>query len=272
MPRELQIEHVGQVVLAEVRAIASIERAWQAWAEPARLSEWFTDRAIGRAAAGGTMTWCFDRFGTRFPYDVLVAEEGRRLVLKGSLPGRPPYLLEVLISAAGTDAALVRVINSGFSVGVENDEEREGVLSGWQMALAIYKHYLESHFGEPKTGFFAMQPASFAYERIPHYFLEEEGLMRWLTTSGAIGAAGGSYRLTLRDGAPMSGRVLALTSREVALTWDEIDGVAELKAFRIGPRSRAVAVRGFGWNLAEDRASEIDRMLSSAIDRLVAAL
>jgi len=271
MPKEPIVEHAGRVVRAEIHTTASVERAWQAWAEPARLSEWFTDRAKGRAAVGGTVTWFFDRFKTQFPYDVIAATEGSHLVLKGSPPGRPAYVLEIQIT--GQDGgALVRIINSGFSVGVENDEEHEGVLSGWQMALAILKHYLENHFGEPKTGFFAMQPAPLDYEKILHYFLEEEGLMRWLTSSGAIGAPGERYTLTLRDGSPMSGRVLAMTSREVAVSWDEIDGVAEIKAFRIGPRSRAVAVRGCGWNLPEERAEEIDRMLSKAIDRLVAAL
>ena len=271
MPRETIVEHAGRVVRAEIQTTASVERAWQAWAEPARLSEWFTDRAKGRAAVGGTVTWFFDRFKTQFPYEVIAAEEGSRLALKGSPPGRPPYVLEIQITGQ-EGGALVRIINSGFSVGVENDEEHEGVLSGWQMALAILKHYLENHFGEPKTGFFAMQPAPLDYEKILHYFLEEEGLMRWLTSSGAIGAYGERYALTLRDGSPMSGRVLAMTSREVAVSWDEIDGVAEIKAFRIGPRSRAVAVRGCGWNLAEERALEIDRMLSKAIDRLVAVL
>ncbi|HZI93728.1 MAG TPA: SRPBCC domain-containing protein [Patescibacteria group bacterium] len=271
MSREIVVEHAGRVVRAEIRTTASAEQAWQAWAEPARLSEWFTDRAKGRAAVGGTVTWYFDRFKTQFPYDVIAAEPGARLVLKGSPPGRPAYLLEIQVSGQ-EGGALVRLINSGFSVGVENDEEHEGVLSGWQMALAILKHYLENHFGQPKAAFFAMQPAPLEYERILHYFLEEEGLMRWLTSSGEIGEPGARYALTLRDGSPMSGRVLAKTSREVAVSWDEIDGVAEFKAFRIGPRSRAVAVRGCGWNLDEDRAVEIDRMLSKAIDRLVAAL
>ena len=273
MPRPASIDHAGRVARAEILTSATVEVAWQAWADPARLSEWFTDRAKGKAAAGGTVTWYFDRFRTQFPYEVLVADEGERLVLKGSPPGRPPYVLEIGLGPAPAGGGTsIRIANSGFSVSNENDEEFESVLSGWQMALAILKHYVENHFGQPKTGFFAMQPATLAYDRILRYFLEEEGLMRWLTTSGSIGSPGDRYSLTLRDGSPMSGRVLALTSREVALSWDEIDGVAELKAFRIGPRARAVAVRGCGWNLAEERAQEIDTMLARSIDRLVAVL
>ena len=273
MPRPVNIEHAGRVARAEIDTTATVEQAWQAWADPARISEWFTDRAKGKAAMGGTVTWCFDRFRTQFPYDVVAADENRRLVLKGAPPGRPPYLLEILIEPAPAGAgSRIRLLNSGFAVGAENDEEYEGVVSGWVMALAILKQYLEHHFGSPKTGFFAMQPAPFTYDRIVPLFQEEEGLMRWLTTSGSIGAPGDRYQLTLRDGSPMSGRVLALTAREVALSWDEIDGVAELKAFRLGPRSRAVAVRGCGWNLSEEQGAEIDRMLAKSIDRLVAIL
>src|SRR2546425_3443201 len=114
MTREIQVEHRGRVARAEIRTTASADRVWQAWAEPARLSEWFTDRAQGRAAAGGTVVWCFDRFKSRFPYDVMVADEAARLVLKGTPPGRPPYLLEVLLGEDEARGTLVRVINSGF--------------------------------------------------------------------------------------------------------------------------------------------------------------
>jgi len=273
MTRPVSIEHAGRTARAEIVTSAAAEQAWLAWADPDRISEWFTDRAKGKAAVGGTVTWCFDRFRTQFPYEVLAAEESERLVLKGAPPGRPPYLLDITIAPPPQGSgSVIRIVNSGFSVGNENDEEYEGVVSGWQMALAILKEYVENHFGRAKTGFFAMQPATFTYERIVPYLVDEEGLMRWLTTSGWIGAPGDRYNLTLRDGSPMSGRVLARTSREVALSWDEIDGVAELKAFRLGPRARAVAVRGCGWGLSEERAGEIDKMLAKSIDRLVAIL
>lgn len=271
MTQHQPIEHAGRIVRAEIRTTAPVDQAWEAWAEPQRLSQWFTDRAKGRARRGGTITWIFDRFGSSFPYEVLDSEPPSRLVLKGSPPGRPPYLLEIQIEPDG-DGCIVRVVNSGFSVGPETEEEYEGVRSGWQMALAILKQYLEHHFGRPKRLFFAMQPAPFDYEQILSYFLEEPRLARWLTVSGAVGHPDSRYSLILRDGSPMTGRVLTVTSREVALSWDEIDGVIELKAFRLGPRMRAVCVRGFGWDLSEEEGARVETGMTAAVHRLVAEL
>jgi len=74
------------------------------------------------------------------------------------------------------------------------------------------------------------------------------------------------------SGQTMTGKVLAVTPSEVALTWDEIGGVVELKAFLLGPRTRAVSVRGCGWDLSCDRAAEIEKAMAAAVDRLVSDL
>ncbi|HEY3176701.1 MAG TPA: SRPBCC domain-containing protein [Candidatus Polarisedimenticolia bacterium] len=263
--------HDEPAVRAEMATTASPDQVWRAFADPGILSGWFTDRARGRARPGATMTWCFDRFRMELPYEVLVADAGERLVLKGSPVGRPPYLFEVRIER-DADLTRLKLVNSGFSFGQQTEEQYEGVLSGWQMALAILKQYLENHFGRTRETFFAMQPAPFAYEQMPALFRQEAGLARWLTERGSVGNPGDRYSLTLRGGEAMTGTVLAVTSREVALSWEEIGGVVELKAFQLGPRARAVSVRGCGWGLAEERAEGIERMMAGAIDRLVAAL
>lgn len=271
MSRELTITHRDDAVQAEMTTSAAPARVWRAWAEPEILSQWFTDRARGRASAGATMTWIFDRFRMELPYDVVIADPERRLVLKGSPVGRPPYLLEIVMAPSG-DGTRLTVINSGFTVGSQLEEQRDGVHSGWSMALVILKHYLENHFGQERETFFAMQPAPFSYDQVLPRFLTAAGLSRWLTRDGAIGEPGEPYRLTLSTGETMSGRVLVVTSSEVALTWDEIGGVVELKAFLLGPRTRAVSVRGCGWDLSADRAAEIEQMMAAAVDRLVADL
>ena len=271
MSRDLIIAHRDDAVRAEMTTTADPGRVWRAWAEPEVLSQWFTDRAKGRARTGATMTWIFDRFRMELPYEVVIADTERRLILKGSPVGRPPYLLEILIAPQDTGTH-VTVINSGFTVGSQVEEQRDGVLSGWRMALVILKHYLENHFGRERETFFAMQPAPFTYEQVLSRFLTAEGLSRWLTRDGAIGAPGEPYRLTLATGETMSGRVLVVTSSEVAVTWDEIGGVVELKAFLLGPRTRAVSVRGCGWDLSFERAAVIEKTMAAAVDRLVADL
>jgi len=264
-------EHRGRIVRARTVTSAPADHVWDAWADPGHLCGWFTDTATGRARPGATVTWGFDRFRCRFPYEVLAAEPGARLVLEGRPVGRPPYLLEIRIDA-GEDRTTIELINSGFSVGPEDDEEFEGVHSGWRMALAVMKLYLERYYGRPRRTFFAMQPAPFEYERMRHYFHAPGGLARWLSSSGAIGEEEDSYALALRDGSPMSGKILAVTPREVALAWDEAEGVVELKAFRLGPRLRAVSLRGSGWGMTEERAQRIESMAVASIDRLVAVL
>lgn len=267
----LDIEHVEPAVSAEIVTTAPPERVWAAFAEPDILCGWFTDRAKGRARVGATVTWCFDRFRMELPYEVLVADPGEHLVLKGSPVGRPPYLFEVRLDPDGAGTR-VRLVNSGFGVGSRLDEQREGVESGWRVALAILKLYLESHFGLPRATFFAMQPAEFDYPEVRELFLREDRLARWLTSRGNVGAPGDRCALVLRGGAPLTGCVLEVTSREAVVSWEEISGVLELKSFLLGPRIRAVALRGCGWGLDEDRAAGIEKEMARAIDRLVEEL
>ena len=275
------VDHLEPAVRAEIVTTAPRDRVWSAFTDPDILSGWFTDRAKGRARPGGTVTWCFDRFRMELPYEVLVADAGNHLVLKGSPEGRPPYLFEVRLEDARLeDAGLhldgagtrVHLVNSGFAAGSRVDEQREGVESGWRLALAILKHYLEHHYGRPRASFFAMQPAELDYAQTLAFFLDEARLARWLTVRGGVGAPGAPCALTLRGGAPLTGRVLEVTSREAVLSWEEISGVLELKASLLGPRIRAVALRGCGWGLDEDRAARIEKEMARAIDRLVAEL
>jgi uncharacterized protein YndB with AHSA1/START domain len=259
------------MVTAEVSVATPAAQAWKAWADPATLSQWFTDRARGEAREGASFTWYFDRFGSDFTYTVLAADEPRRLILSGSPPGRPPYVLEIVIQEEASGCR-VRVINSGFAMGADNDEEFEGVESGWIMTLSIMKEYLEHHAGRSRHSFFAMQAAPFGYEEVLHYFTRADGLARWLSAGGEIGPAGSAYKLTLHSGESITGRVLAITSREVALSWEEIGGVLEMKAFMLGPRTRALCLRGCGWGFSEEGAARIEMQMSRALDRLVRAL
>ena len=67
--------------------------------------------------------------------------------------------------------------------------------------------------------------------------------------------------------------MLAITSHEVALSWEEINGFVELKAFRLGgPGERAVCLRGSGWDMSDESRLETERMAIAFIDKLVAAL
>lgn len=269
MPKDEHQEHRGRVIRTEFRTTATPQQAWEAWADPEKIAQWFTDRATGEAVPGGTITWYFDRFNYVIPYEVLEAVPGERFSIKWSGPGRVG-ILEVIIERDGGET-LVRLVNSGFQEAAEWDEEYEGVDSGWRTALAILKYYLENHFGQPKADFLALRPASFSYEQLRPYFLEPTKLAQWLTKSGSMGASGEACHLTLRNGGELNGRVLAITKWEVALSWEEIAGTLELKGFSMGPQ-RMVGIRGLSWKLPPAEMKQVEDRMGTALERLAGLL
>jgi uncharacterized protein YndB with AHSA1/START domain len=261
-------EHKGRMIRAGIATAATPEQAWEAWADPEKIAQWFVDRATGEATPGGTMTWFFDKFGYALPYKIVDAVPGKLIVFKWEPPEGIAGILEVRIEREG-GATMVRLVNSGFREDAAWDEEYEGVNSGWRMALGILKFYLENYFGCAKSALLIIRPAQFAHEEVLKYFLEAGKLAQWLTTAGAIGTVGERCELQLRDAGKLMGRVLAITSREVTVSWDEIGGVLELKAFSMGPQ-RVVCLRGFSWRLKAEEMAEIERKLQRALERLAA--
>ncbi len=281
-----------------MRTTASPQQIWEAWTDPRKLSQWFTDSAEGEPRAGATFTWRFDRFSYVMPYEVLVAEPNRRWALLGRLgdrsgiveitieplQGQPPPDGGVASQNVGEQPvipfaqkqegghSLLRLVNSGWMEGAEWDDEFEGVDSGWALTLGVLKHYLENHFGQARSQFFSMRPAAYTYAGLLPYYLTAEGLSRWLTSAAEIGGAGSAYRFTLRDGGTAGGRVLTITRREALLSWEEIGGVLMLKAFGMGPAGRMLCIHGIGWGLEAARAAAIERQMSQALDRLAGEL
>jgi uncharacterized protein YndB with AHSA1/START domain len=261
-------EHKGRIIRAEIATSATPEQAWEAWADPEKIAQWFVDRATGEAKPGGTMTWFFDKFGYALPYKIVDAVPGRLIAFKWEAPEGNPGILELRIAREG-GATMVRLVNSGFREDAAWDDEYEGVNSGWKMALGILKFYLENHFGRAKSAILIIRPARFAYEDLLRYFLEPEKLEQWLTNAGAIGRVGERCELQLRDAGKLTGSVLSITSRELTVSWDEIGGVLELKAFRMGSQ-RVVCVRVMSWRLNAEEAAALEQKLNCAVDRLAA--
>jgi uncharacterized protein YndB with AHSA1/START domain len=267
--------HQGRMLQLEMRTTATPEQAYDAWADPVKLSQWFTDNARGEAKPGSTMYWIFEKFGYEIPYEVVDAVPGQLLALGGELPGRPLFLLEISISREGGETVL-RLVNSGFLDGGKWDEEYEGVASGWEMSLALLRYYLERHFGEPKRTFLAIEPAQFSPSDVLRWYTEPELLGEWLA-EGASGvrapiAVGAPVRIPLASGEQtIEGDTLAVTRREVAFSWEAEDVVLELKAFMMGPNP-VVSVRGTGWQPDAERFGAIEKEMEGALKRLATRL
>lgn len=264
-------EHIGRVIRAEIRTSATPQQAYDAWADTEKIAHWFPDRAEGTAEPGATITWIFDTFNYRIPYEVLVAQPPERFTIRWNPPpGMNPGILEVTISRESGET-VIRLVNSGFREGAQWDDEFEGVDSGWRMSLAKLKHYLDNFYGIARRSFLVVKPADFSFDTVLAFHRTADGLRRWLTKSGAYGEAGDSFVMELQEGAAVSGRVLAKTKRETALSWDEIHGVLELKAFSMGPQ-KMLCVQGCGWGLDADTAKDIEGQMQRALERLAGVL
>ena len=270
-PENKPIEHLGRILRAEIRTKATPQQAYDAWADPEKIAHWFPDRAEGKAEPGATITWVFEKFNYRIPYEVLIAQPAEKFAIRWNPPtGMSAGVLEVTISKEGGET-VIKLVNSGFREGAEWNEEFEGTDSGWRMALALLKHYLENYFGISRSSFLAMKSAEFSFDQIVPLHRTAAGLQKWLTKSGEYGEVGESFSLELQEGGKASGRVLAKTKRGTALSWNEIRGVLELKAFSMGPQ-KMLCVRGCGWGLSAEKAKELEAQMERAVERLAALM
>lgn len=263
--------HDLNVVRKEVRIQAPLDRVWEAWTEPDRISQWFADSVEGWPGVGSTLSMTWEKFGFTVDYKIAELEPRKRIVLKTRLPGVGTQVLTVEMVRRAPET-IVTVTESGPE-NHKSDPRESGVESGWVMACSVLKHYVENYFGEPRRSFFAFLPASFTYERFLTLLTTPEGLASWLTREGSVSEVGQPYSLTLDNGNTMSGRVLALTHHEMALGWDEIRGFLEFKSFPLGrDGQKALCLRGSGYSLSQERADELEQFVKDSMVKLFAAV
>jgi uncharacterized protein YndB with AHSA1/START domain len=281
-------EQTTRLIRDELRTSASPADVYAAWADPERLAQWFVDAARGSAEPGGTMTWVWEAFGMEVTYEVVDAEPERRLVLRAPPGVAPPGLIELTIQREGGETVLT-IVNSGFLDGAEWDDMYEGVRSGWTMALALLKEYLEHHAGRGKRTFAHMRPCDVDVDVLQLWFTDEERLRRWLTTSGAPRGTRAPFPLVLHDGTALEARMIARTESELALALRSEQAVLELKTFTMPPDApegeelpvhlrpgaraqRIVCVSGTSWHRDPARFAWLSELSAGALERLVAEL
>jgi uncharacterized protein YndB with AHSA1/START domain len=261
-------KHHGRCVTAGITIAAPAREVWRAWADPERIAQWFVDRAEGTCKPGEVMTWIFDAFGYRLPVPILEAEPGARLVTGAAagVAGPLPVLMELDIETVDGGSRL-RLVNSGFSEDPAKDDDVDGVRSGWEMALATLKFWLENHASASRRHHFAMRPRPRSWPASSAGFGGRAGLARYLddVTAPEELRAGDRVTATLA-GRALTGSVLVSTGREVLLEWSELAGVLGLKSFVAGP-AHAIA-----FDLSTWRAEALgDLALDRALDQLVTA-
>ncbi len=253
----------------QMRTTASLETVWDAWTDPESLSQWLCDSATGWPAQGSTLKLTWARFGFTIDYFIVEVERLKRVVLRAQIPGIGYQFMGVTLTRRGvtTNVSLKETVHEGCS-----PEERMESESAWDLNLALLKLYVERYFGRKRATFFALLAAPFGYEQIKAHFTEPDKLSQWLGSDITWGVVGQPYAVTLDDGQKMSGTILAITTHEVALSWDEIDGYLELKAIPVEPGKKAICLRGGGYGLAKEKAQELEKTMEAACIRLFALL
>ena len=245
-------KHHGRTIRTSTRIKTSPRRAWRAWADPQQIANWFVDRAEGEAKPGQVMTWFFDTFNYRQPVPIVEATPDESFIVgSGDAPGPQghPYLMEITIAREEGDT-VINLVNSGFSEDATFDDEYEGVVSGWDMALATLKRWLERYPNSRRGHVLIVEPASYARGGLRPLYSSAEGRRRWLEPLVAADS-----------------EVLADTGREVLLAWDAKDAVLGLKAFSMGPQ-QMLALDFNTWSESPIDLDAVREELRKALQRL----
>jgi uncharacterized protein YndB with AHSA1/START domain len=266
-----QMRHEGRRIEDEIRIDAPAETIWQAWTDPSKVPAWFVDRAEGRMEVGETVRWFWDRTDGGMTHRVLAADPPQRLLLALDVP-QGATLIEITIEQV-LGHSVLRLVQSGFGHGAEWDEQYDGMASGWMIALAILKHFAERYFDRKRTEVMVLSEVQFELEALQVLQRTDEGLARWLSRSGQVGTAvGDPVRLVLADGRTLTGTLLRQTPFETLWSWDEIDGVMELKAFR-GPHwGSKVGIRLMSWLEDAGDLMDLEGMLGEVVGKLASLL
>ncbi len=246
------------------RLRADCAAVWAAISNPDQLAAWFPDRVEGGFALGDSGCWVFERFGLRVPYTVIARDEGRSIQWNFTTPenqGQVAFHLR-----ADPEGSVLELVDNSTHA---DPEERASSESGWIMVMASLDYWLTTAPGMKRESWFALRFTNFEREAVPEMYRTATGLARWLTREGSLGAEGTAYRLVLRDGTVMTGTVLAHSTHETLLSWDEQRALLTLKAFNYGPAGPALAIHGFGYGMDPETAADHEARFGAALERLI---
>ena len=138
------------------RIARPIEEVFEAVADPAKLSAYFTTGgAVGRLETGATVQWDFADFPGAFPVEVAEVEPNRRIVLRWEANDGPPeddqgtdsaaYMTTVTFTFEPLDdgRTLVTIEESGWRETPTGLKAAFGNCQGWSQMLAALKAWVE---------------------------------------------------------------------------------------------------------------------------------
>jgi uncharacterized protein YndB with AHSA1/START domain len=263
--------HELNIVTKDIEINSPPSKVFAAWTEPDHLQRWFTDQVLGWPGVGSNLTFKWKNFGFSVDYKLAEMRPDTKLVFKTRLSGIGTQVLTVKL-ARRAPKTIVTLSESGPE-NHKSDPKESGVESGWEMALGLLKYYIETQFGKDRETFFAMLPAVFELEKLHHLFTTTEGLQQWLTVESAPPEKPGDLvKFRFDGGQTISGRVLAITHHELALSWDEIDGYLELKSFPTQGENKGLCLRGATYSPQTHSTENLEGIVKDALVKLFAAV
>jgi uncharacterized protein YndB with AHSA1/START domain len=251
---------------------SDIHTVWRAWTDPAWVSGWMAERADGAVVPGGTIAWRWDSLGLTLDLEVVEHEPPHRFSLRGGAPGRPPQVQSVSLHEL-PGGTRIHVAHGGFAPGATGDDERAGTAAGWRVMLRVLAHYLAGRTGRRRECAAALAPV-IAPLHVVGELLHDPDRRAWLADGDAppLASEGERYRLRAA-GATLTGHVLALAPPfELALAWDEVDGVLILRAIQIAPGGPVLAcAQAWSWSPQREAWRSARPTIERAVARLVAA-
>jgi uncharacterized protein YndB with AHSA1/START domain len=131
----------------QIEIAATPDEVWRALTEAEEIKRWFTLDARVKPGQGGSM-WL--SFGENMAWEspITVWKPGKQVQTSDMTPAGPVAVDYTIESRGGT--TIVRLVHSGFADDTWEDE-LDNLNSGWAAFLALLKHYLERHRGEPRA-------------------------------------------------------------------------------------------------------------------------
>lgn len=134
----------------EVEVAGTPETVWAAIATGPGITAWFVPTEVVEQA-GGTVTQDFGP-GPELQVTgrVLAWEPPTRFAYgEGADPAAQGLAFEFLVEATDHGTCVVRLVNSGFGVGADWDEQYDGMEHGWRVFLHILSLHLADFAGQP---------------------------------------------------------------------------------------------------------------------------
>ena len=148
------------------RIARPVEEVFEAVADPARLSRYFTTGgAKGRLETGAVVTWDFADFPGAFPVEVAEVEKNRRIVLRweaneasgsdggGMAPAGYQTTVTMTFEPLEDGRTLVSIAEEGWRETEGGVQAAFGNCEGWTMMLCAMKANLE-HGVNLREGFY----------------------------------------------------------------------------------------------------------------------